>query len=236
MNVCNEAALIAARNSCTCVTMEHFKAAMERVIAGLEKKTRILLPEERRRVAIHEAGHAVAGWLLRDANPLLKVSIIPRGKGLGYSLYQPEEKYLFTKDALLDSMCMSLGGRAAEMIFYGNLSTGAQDDLEKVTETAYSQVIKYGMSEKIGHLSFKDCNENKNYSDITGNIVDEEVMVIIHDAMERTMDLLLNNKDLVEKLALVLLEKETIERDTMVAVLGPRPWQEKTSYDDFTSS
>ena len=234
-NVCNEAALIAARNSCTKVTMEHFKSAMERVVAGLEKKTRILLPEERRRVAFHEAGHAVAGWLLKHANPLLKVSIVPRGKSLGYAMYQPEEKFLFTKDALLDTMCMTLGGRASEQIFYGNLSTGAQDDLEKATESAYAQVTKYGMSERVGHVSFKG-GERRYFSDITGNMVDEEARRIISDAMERTMDLLLNNKDLVEKLALVLLEKETIERDTMVEVLGPRPWAEKTTYDDFTKS
>ncbi len=172
-NVCNEAALIAARDACTKVTMEHFKSAMERVIAGLEKKTRILLPEERRRVAFHEAGHAVAGWMLRFANPLLKVSIIPRGKGLGYSLFQPEEKFLYTKDALLDSMCMTLGGRASELIFYGNLSTGAQDDLEKATESAYAQVTKYGMTERVGHVSFKG-GQKKYLSDITGNIVDVE--------------------------------------------------------------
>ena len=214
--------------------MDHFKSAMERVVAGLERKTRILQPEERRRVAYHEAGHAVAGWFLRFANPLLKVSIIPRGKGLGYSLYQPEEKFLYTKESLLDTMCMTLGGRASELIFYGNLSTGAQDDLEKVTDSAYFQVTKYGMTERIGHVSFKDGQ--KKYSDITGNIVDEEARMIIKGAMERTMNLLENNKVLVEKLALVLLEKETIERDTMVEVLGPRPWAEKTTYEDFTKS
>jgi len=233
-NVCNEAALIAARESSTSVTMDHFKSAMERVVAGLERKTRILQPEERRRVAYHEAGHAVAGWFLRFANPLLKVSIIPRGRGLGYSLYQPEEKFLYTKESLLDTMCMTLGGRASELIFYGNLSTGAQDDLEKVTDSAYFQVTKYGMTERIGHVSFKDGQ--KKYSDITGNIVDEEARMIIKGAMERTMNLLENNKVLVEKLALVLLEKETIERDTMVEVLGPRPWAEKTTYEDFTKS
>ena len=141
-NVCNEAALIAARFACQNVTLAHFKAAMERVVAGLEKKTRILQPEERKRVAYHEAGHAVTGWFLRFANPLLKVSIIPRGRGLGYALYQPEEKFLFTQAALLDTMCMTLGGRASELIFFGDFSTGAQDDLKKVTESAYSQILR----------------------------------------------------------------------------------------------
>ena len=215
--------------------MKHFKSAMERIIAGLEKKTKILSPEERRRVAFHEAGHAVAGWLLRFANPLIKVSIIPRGLSLGYALYQPEEKFLYTKDALLDTMCMTLGGRASELIFYGNLSTGATDDLEKATESAYAQVTNYGMTERVGHVSFRG-GQKKYLSDITGNIVDEEARRIIRDAMERTINLLENNKDLVEKLALALLEKETIERDTMVEVLGPRPWAEKTTYDDFTES
>ena len=141
-NVCNEAALIAARFASKNVTLAHFKAAMERVVAGLEKKTRVLQPQERRRVAYHEAGHAVTGWFLRHANPLLKVSIIPRGRGLGYALYQPEEKFLFTQAALLDTMCMTLGGRAAELIFWGDFSTGAQDDLKKVTDSAYSQILR----------------------------------------------------------------------------------------------
>ena len=214
--------------------MNHFKSAMERVIDGLEKKTRILHPEERRRMAFHVAGHAVAGWLLRFANPLLKVSIIPRGKGPCYSLYQPEEKFLYTKDAVLDTMCMALGGRASELIFYGNLSTGAQDDLEKATESAYAQVTKYGMTDRVGHVSFRN---GQNYmSDITRNIVDDEARRIINDAMERTMNILQNNKDLVEKLALELLEKETLEKDTMVEMLGPGPWGIKRNFDDLTES
>merc|ERR1719422_2059427 len=153
-NVCNEAALIAARFAANNVTLDHFKAAMERVVAGLEKRSRILQPEERKRVAYHEAGHAVSGWFLQFANPLLKVSIIPRGQGLGYALYQPEEKYIYTMAALQDTMAMSLGGRAAELIFYGDFSTGAQNDLEQVTESAYKQVLLYGMSESVGHVSF----------------------------------------------------------------------------------
>ena len=235
-NVCNEAALIAARYASNNVTLAHFKAAMERVVAGLEKKTRILQPEERKRVAYHEAGHAVAGWFLRYANPLLKVSIIPRGRGLGYALYQPEEKFLFTKEALLDTMCMTLGGRASELIFFGDFSTGAQDDLRKVTDSAYSQILRYGMNEKVGHVSF-DLSESvvKPYSEATGKLVDEEVRLMIQEAMDRTLEVLREKQDLTEKLAQVLLDKEVLEREDMVAVLGPRPWAEKTSYDDFVA-
>ena len=235
-NVCNEAALIAARYASSNVTMDHFKAAMERVVAGLEKKTRILQPEERRRVAYHEAGHAVTGWFLRFANPLLKVSIIPRGRGLGYALYQPEEKFLFTKEALLDTMCMTLGGRASELIFFGDFSTGAQDDLRKVTDFAYGQILRYGMNEKVGHVSF-DLSESvtKPYSEATGKLVDEEVRQMIQEAMDRTLELLREKRELTESLAKVLLDKKVLEREDMVEVLGPRPWAEKTSYDDFVA-
>eukprot|EP00092_Neocalanus_flemingeri_P018044 GFUD01019529.1.p1 GENE.GFUD01019529.1~~GFUD01019529.1.p1 ORF type:complete len:819 (+),score=198.08 GFUD01019529.1:194-2650(+) len=235
-NVCNEAALIAAREGRTSVAIENFKAAMERVVAGLERRSRMLQPEERKRVAYHEAGHAVSGWFLRFANPLLKVSIIPRGRGLGYALYQPEEKFLYTGAALADVMCMSLGGRAAEIIFFGEFTTGAQDDLRKVTESAYSQILMYGMSEKVGHVSFKmDEGSMKPYSEATGDLVDTEVRSMIHGAMERTLELLREKKDLVEELAELLLKKEVLEREDMVAVLGNRPWAEKTSYDDFVA-
>jgi len=235
-NVCNEAALVAAREGCDSVRVEHFKAAMERVVAGLERKSRKLQPEERKRVAYHEAGHAVSGWFLKFANPLLKVSIIPRGKGLGYALYQPEEKFLYTGAALADVMCMSLGGRAAEIIFFGEFTTGAQDDLRKVTQSAYSQILLYGMSEKVGHVSFSmDEGTMKPYSEATGNLVDMEVRSMINIAMERTLELLRSKKDLVEELAELLLEKEVLEREDMLAILGNRPWAEKTSYDDFVA-
>lgn len=235
-NMCNEAALVAAREGSNDVRVEHFKAAMERVVAGLERKSRKLQPEERKRVAYHEAGHAVSGWFLKFANPLLKVSIIPRGKGLGYALYQPEEKFLYTGAALADVMCMSLGGRAAEIIFFGEFTTGAQDDLRKVTESAYSQILVYGMSEKVGHVSFRmDEGTMKPYSEATGALVDSEVRLMISTAMERTLELLKEKKDLVEQLAELLLEKEVLEREDMVAVLGNRPWAEKTSYDDFVA-
>ena len=237
-NVCNEAALIAARDAASTIVLQHFKMAMERVMAGLEKRTRILQPEERRRVAYHEAGHAVSGWFLQFANPLLKVSIIPRGKGLGYALYQPEEKYLYTKAALADIMCMGLGGRAAELIFFGDFSTGAQDDLAKVTESAYSQVLRYGMSEAVGHVSFPlhgGMGEAKPYSEQTGALVDREVREYIGQSMERAMALLQEKKGLVAVLAERLLVQEVLEREDMLEVLGPRPWAEKTSYDDFVA-
>jgi len=235
-NVCNEAALVAAREGCDNVQPVHFKAALERVVAGLERKSRRLQPDERKKVAFHEAGHAVSGWFLRYANPLLKVSIIPRGKGLGYALYQPEEKFLYTKDALLDIMCMSLGGRAAEIIFFGEFTTGAQDDLRKVTESAYSQILRYGMNDNVGHVSFNlDEGMVKPYSEATGSLVDEEVRLMIKSAMDRTLSLLRDKKDLVQKLAELLLEKEVLEREDMVKILGNRPWAEKTSYDDFVA-
>lgn len=139
-NICNEAALIAARNLADSINMKHFEAAIERVIAGMEKKTQVLQPEEKKTVAYHEAGHAVAGWFLEFADPLLKVSIIPRGKGLGYAQYLPRDAFLFTREQLLDRMCMTMGGRIAELIFFNKLSTGAQDDLRKITQSAYSQV------------------------------------------------------------------------------------------------
>merc|ERR1711915_358736 len=166
-----------------------------------ERKSRRLQPDERKKVAFHEAGHAVSGWFLKYANPLLKVSIIPRGKGLGYALYQPEEKFLYTKDALLDIMCMSLGGRAAEIIFFGEFTTGAQDDLRKVTESAYSQILRYGMNDNVGHVSFNlDEGMVKPYSEATGSLVDEEVRLMIKSAMDRTLSLLGKKKILFRNL------------------------------------
>lgn len=155
-NVCNEAALIAARELAESIVLKHFESAIERVVAGMEKKTNVLSPEEKKTVAYHEAGHAVSGWFLEYADPLLKVSIIPRGKGLGYAMYLPKDQYLYTKEQLYDRMCMTLGGRAAEQIFFERITTGAQDDLQKVTKSAYGQITQYGMNENVGHVSFED--------------------------------------------------------------------------------
>ena len=154
-NVCNEAALIAARELAENIVLKHFESAIERVVAGMEKKTNVLSPEEKKTVAYHEAGHAVSGWFLEYADPLLKVSIIPRGKGLGYAMYLPKDQYLYTKEQLYDRMCMTLGGRAAEQIFFERITTGAQDDLQKVTKSAYGQITQYGMNENVGHVSFE---------------------------------------------------------------------------------
>jgi len=237
-NVCNEAALIAARELANQIVQKHFEAAIERVVAGMEKKTNVLSPEEKKTVAYHEAGHAVCGWFLEYADPLLKVSIIPRGKGLGYAMYQPKDQYLFTKEQLLDRMCMTLGGRAAEQIFFGRITTGAQDDLQKVTKSAYAQITQYGMNDNVGNVSFDQPQPgemvfDKPFSESTAQLVDEEAKKMISGAMLRTMNLLTEKKDLVEKVALRLLDKEVLSKDDMVDLLGPRPFKEKSTYEEF---
>ncbi|KAK7493795.1 hypothetical protein BaRGS_00014936 [Batillaria attramentaria] len=237
-NVCNEAALIAARDLNTSIQMHHFEQAIERVVAGLEKKTQVLQPEEKKTVAYHEAGHAVAGWFLEHADPLLKVSIIPRGKGLGYAQYLPKEQFLYTKEQLLDRMCMTLGGRCAEQIFFNRITTGAQDDLKKVTQNAYAQVVHFGMNEKVGNLSFELPQQgelvfDKPYSEQTAQLIDQEVREIVKEAYDRTIALLTQHKSDVEKVALRLLEKEKLDKEDMVELLGKRPFAEKSTYEEF---
>lgn len=237
-NVCNEAALIAARDLHKSIEMKHFEQAIERVVAGLEKKTQVLQPEEKKTVAYHEAGHAVAGWFLQHADPLLKVSIIPRGKGLGYAQYLPKEQYLYTKEQMFDRICMALGGRVSEQIFFGRITSGAQDDLQKVTRSAYAQVAQLGMSERIGNMSFDmpqpgEMVLDKPYSEQTAQIIDEEVRVIIKSAYDRTYKLLEEHKEDIEKVAKRLLEREKLDKDDMVQLLGPRPFAEKTTYEEF---
>lgn len=237
-NVCNEAALIAARDLKTRIELIDFDKAIERVVAGLEKKTQVLQPLEKKTVAYHEAGHAVAGWFLEHADPLLKVSIIPRGKGLGYAQYLPKEQYLYSKEQLIDRMCMGLGGRVAEEIFFGRITTGAQDDLQRITQLAYAQVVQFGMSKKVGQLSFQMPQQgemvfDKPYSEETAQMIDQEVRDIVNTVYERTTELLIKHKADVEKVALKLLEQEKIDKEVMVELLGPRPFAEKSTYEEF---
>ncbi|KAF2073998.1 hypothetical protein CYY_004705 [Polysphondylium violaceum] len=227
-NVCNEAALIAARKNADIITMKHFDAAIDRVIGGLEKKNSVLSPQEKKTVAYHEAGHAVVSWFLEHCNPLLKVSIVPRGvAALGYAQYLPKEQFLHTQEQIFDKICMALGGRIAEQLTFGTITTGAQDDLEKITKMAYSQICLYGMSEKIGPLSYprKDSSDlSKPFSEETAEIMDEEVRQMLNKASERTMELLVKHKEGLEAVAQLLLEKEVVHFEEIEKVLGPRPF------------
>ncbi|KAG7161362.1 AFG3-like protein 2-like [Homarus americanus] len=237
-NVCNEAALIAARDAEVAIVQKHFEAAIERVVAGMEKKTNVLQPAEKKTVAFHEAGHAVCGWFLEHADPLLKVSIIPRGKGLGYAQYLPKEQFLFTQEQLFDRMCVMLGGRASESIFFGAVTTGAQDDLQKVTKSAYAQIVQYGMNERIGQRVYQlpepgEMVMEKPYSEATAQAIDEEVKILIDAAYQRTLDLLREKKEYIQKIAERLLEQEILSRDDMIELLGPRPFKEKSTYEEF---
>ncbi|KAF9931644.1 AAA ATPase afg3 [Mortierella alpina] len=231
-NVCNEAALIAARHSKETVVEADFEAAIERVIVGLEKKSKVLSPEEKKTVAYHEAGHAVAGWYLEHADPLLKVSIIPRGVGaLGYAQYLPKDQYLYSTQQLMDRMCMTLGGRVSEHIFFGTITTGAQDDLQKVTKMAYAQVATYGMDSELGPLSYgnQDSKDQftKPYSEKTGQLIDNQVRSLIGQAFRKTTDLLTDKRSDVDKVARLLMEKEVLNRADMERLLGKRPFQDK---------
>nr|XP_025686201.1 ATP-dependent zinc metalloprotease FTSH 3, mitochondrial isoform X3 [Arachis hypogaea] len=239
-NVCNEAALIAARGEETQVTMQHFEAAIDRIIGGLEKKNRVISKLERRTVAYHESGHAVAGWFLEHAEPLLKVTIVPRGTAaLGFAQYVPNENLLMTKEQLFDMTCMTLGGRAAEQILVGRISTGAQNDLEKVTKMTYAQVAIYGFSDKVGLLSFPPREDSfemsKPYSSKTAAIIDNEVREWVTKAYERTVELIEEHKEHVAEIAELLLEKEVLHQEDLVRVLGERPFKpaELTNYDRF---
>ena len=227
-NVVNEAALVAARLAASSVTLSHFEQAADRVIAGLEKKNKVVNKVERDTVAYHEAGHAVVGWMLEHAEPLLKVSIVPRGSAaLGFAQYLPNENLLATTQQLTDMMCMTLGGRAAEEVMLGKISTGAQNDLEKVTKMAYNRVAVYGMNEKVGMLSFPSDDQSfqKPYSQDTARMIDEEVRALVDAAYKRTVALVTKEKAKVEALALSLLEKEVLQRHDLVQILGARPFK-----------
>ena len=240
-NVCNEAALIAARKGKTGVEMIDFQDAIDRVIGGLEKKNKIISKNEKEVIAYHEAGHAICGWFLEHAYPLLKVTIVPRGTAaLGYAQYTPKEQYLYTIEQLTDQMCMTLGGRAAEQIFFGKISTGASNDLQQISKMAYSMVTTYGMNDKIGNVSFYDPSQEntfqKPFSEETGKIIDEEVRKMIAEAYQRTLALLTDKKEQVEKLAKALLEREVLHKSDVEELVGKRPFEEEKALGDLDES
>ena len=235
-NVCNEAALIAARKNKESVDMSDFQDAIDRVIGGLEKRNKLISPEEKAIIAYHEAGHAICGWYLEHAYPLLKVTIVPRGTAaLGYAQYTPKEQYLYNTDQLMDQICMTLGGRASEDIFFGKISTGASNDLQQITKIAYSMITMYGMNDKIGNVSYYDpAQENtftKPYSEETGKLIDHEVRLLIEDAYIKTKALLTEKKGDVEKLAKELLVKEVLFKSDVESLIGKRPFEEKKLLD-----
>mmetsp|Transcript_20337 Transcript_20337/g.24377 ORF Transcript_20337/g.24377 Transcript_20337/m.24377 type:complete len:829 (-) Transcript_20337:430-2916(-) len=226
-NVCNEAALVAARHLKATVDMKEFEHAIDRTIGGLEKKNKTISKEERRTVAFHEAGHAVVGWFLEHTHPLLKVSIVPRGTAaLGFAQYLPSENMLHTEEHIADNICMTLGGRAAEEVMLGKISSGAQNDLEKVTQMAYNQVSVLGMNKKIGLLSFPRNNQefNKPYSQDTSQMIDSEVRLLVDGLYDRTKGIIEEKKDLIEKMALALLDREVLNLEEIVEILGERPF------------
>ena len=232
-NVCNEAALIAARKDHDSVTKQDFLDAVDRIVGGLEKKNKIISQEEKKTIAYHEAGHATISWLLEYAHPLVKVTIVPRGKALGAAWYLPEERSITTKEQLLDEMCSALGGRAAEQIIFKKISSGAQNDLEKVTKQAYAMVSIFGMSDKVGNVSFydstgqSDYSFTKPYSEKTAELIDEEVKVLIDSQYERAVKVLKENTEGHTKLANLLLEREVIFSEDLEAIFGERPWDLK---------
>lgn len=238
-NVCNEAALIAARRDRESVTMQDFQDAMDRVIGGLEKKNKLISPDEKEIVAFHEAGHAVAGWYLEHADPLVKVTIVPRGvAALGYAQYLPREQYLYRTEQLFDEMCMTLGGRAAEDVIFGKISTGALSDLERVTKLAYSMVTMYGMNERIGNISYYDSKQSdyaftKPYSEATSEAIDQEVRKLIDQAYQHVKNLLIEKREALELIAAQLLEKEILFQGDLEKLIGKRPYDKETSYQAY---
>jgi len=229
-NVCNEAALIAARNSHESVTKQDFLDAVDRIIGGLEKKNKAIKPSEKRRVAFHEAGHATISWLVEHAAPLLKVTIVPRGRSLGAAWYLPEERQLTTTEQMLDEICATLGGRAAEQAVFGNISTGALSDLERVTKQAQAMVTIYGLNDKVGNISYYDSSGQseysfgKPYSEQTAKLIDEEISKLIETQYQRAVNILTENRDKLDALAQKLLDKEVIFREDLEEIFGKRAW------------
>ncbi|NER18399.1 ATP-dependent zinc metalloprotease FtsH [Spongiivirga citrea] len=237
-NVCNEAALIAARNNKKAVDKQDFLDAVDRIVGGLEKKNKIITPLEKKTIAYHEAGHATVSWMLEHAAPLVKVTIVPRGQSLGAAWYLPEERLLVRPDQMLDEMCATLGGRAAEKVIFDKISTGALSDLEKVTRQAKAMVTVYGLNDKIGNLTYYDSsgqadyNFTKPYSEETAQIIDKEISAIIEEQYQRAIDLLTNHKDKLTELADVLLEREVIFKDDLQEIFGKRPFAKDVKEDE----
>ena len=231
-NICNEAALIAARKAKQKVEKQDFLDAVDRIVGGLEKKNKIITQKEKETIAFHEAGHAAVSWLLEHASPLVKVTIVPRGQSLGAAWYLPEERQITTTDQILDEMCAALGGRAAEKVTFGKISTGALSDLEKVTKQAYAMVSVYGLNDKVGNISFYDSQGReyqfqKPYSEETAKMIDQEVSKLVEGQYQRALDLLSEHKDQLKALAKKLLEKEVIFKEDLEDIFGKRPWEKE---------
>ena len=237
-NVCNEAALIAARRDKTAVDLDDFNYALDKVIGGLEKKNKIISPEEKNIIAYHEAGHAICGWFLEHAHPLVKVTIVPRGlAALGYAQYLPKEQYITRKDKLLDDICMTLGGRAAESVVFDKISTGAQSDLDHITRLSYDMVVNYGLSEKVGNVSYYSMlndSFNRPFSEQTAYLIDQEVKNMIDEQYVRAKKLLKDKRKQLDTLAAALLEKEVLHRKDLEAIIGKRPFSDPTPGESAT--
>lgn len=230
-NVCNEAALIAARHQKSAVGKEDFLAAVDRIVGGLEKKTKVMTADEKRAIALHEAGHATISWFLEHANPLIKVTIVPRGRALGAAWYLPEERQITTKEQMLDEMCATLGGRAAEEVFIGHISTGAMNDLERVTKQAYGMIAYAGMSDRLPNLCYYNNDEyafNKPYSEHTAEVIDQEVQMLINEQYARAKALLREHQEGHNQLAQLLIEKEVIFAEDVERIFGKRPWASRS--------
>lgn len=238
-NLCNEAAIVAARRKGETVTIDDFEKATDRIIGGLESN-KIMSQHDREIVAHHEAGHAVAGWFLEHADPLLKVTIIPRTSGaLGFAQYLPKEVFLRTEQQIMDIVCMALAGRAAEEVFFGRVTTGASDDLRRVTKLVYSTIQTYGMNNRVGQLAYpRDDNQfgDKPYSDATAEAMDEEARAIVDAAYRRTVELIQAKKEQVEAVAKLLMERETITHDDMIDLIGERPFKPDKQYQEYVSA
>ena len=229
--VCNEAALIAARQGKTAVGRQDFLDAVDRIVGGLEKKNKIITPDEKKAIAFHEAGHATVSWMLEHAAPLVKVTIVPRGRSLGAAWYLPEERLIVRPEQMLDEMCAAMGGRAAEKVTFDKISTGALSDLEKVTKQARMMVTIYGLNDEIGNLTYYDSsgqneyNFSKPYSEKTAELIDKEISKIIEEQYQRAIKILEDNKDKLNELAEVLLDKEVIFKDNLEKIFGKRPFE-----------